>query len=113
MGEPIDVLVRPVYVWRLRDERDSITQRLLEPENIDDRFEMLDRVDEMIRGMPVRRPPVADRLDVSRSLKATSGSMSARWPAPATRRWTRIPRAVKRYWPPASERAINAHPGRS
>jgi CDP-glycerol glycerophosphotransferase len=45
----IEVLSKPVYVWRMRDERDSITQRLLERRNIDDRFEMLETISVMIR----------------------------------------------------------------
>ncbi len=46
----IDVVAKPVYVWRLRDEGDSITQRLMEPENITDRFEMLDQIRDLIAG---------------------------------------------------------------
>ncbi len=48
-AQGIDIVSAPVYVWRLRDEGDSITQRLLEATNVDDRFEMLDHVETMIR----------------------------------------------------------------
>jgi CDP-glycerol glycerophosphotransferase len=46
----IDVLSTPVYVWRLRDEGDSITQRLLEPRNIDDRMEMIGEIRSLIHA---------------------------------------------------------------
>lgn len=40
----VDVLARPVYVWRMREDGASITQRLLEPQNIADRMEMADAI---------------------------------------------------------------------
>jgi CDP-glycerol glycerophosphotransferase len=47
-ADAIDILSRTVYVWRRRDEQDSITQRLLEPRNINDRLEAVDAIDAMI-----------------------------------------------------------------
>lgn len=49
----IDIISQYVYIWRVRDEGDSITQRLLEPNNIDDRFEMIGKIyaDICARGM--------------------------------------------------------------
>ena len=45
----VDVLARPVYVWRKRDDGTSITQRLLEPQNIADRMEMADAIAAVLR----------------------------------------------------------------
>ena len=42
--DAVDVLSRPVYVWRMRESGTSITQRLLEPQNIADRMEMADAI---------------------------------------------------------------------
>jgi CDP-glycerol glycerophosphotransferase len=45
----VDVLARPVYVWRMREDGTSITQRLLEPQNIADRMEMADAIAALLR----------------------------------------------------------------
>jgi CDP-glycerol glycerophosphotransferase len=103
-AKSIDVLPRAVYVWRLRDERDSITQRLLEPVNIRDRFEMIDTVESLLRDNQVGEV-VADRL----TLKILEGDL---WiyvrdlAAAAEETVGLIQRVVKHYWPNASDRAI-------
>ena len=100
----IDVLARPVYVWRLRDEGDSITQRLLEPNNIGDRFEMIDEVDELIRVNGIG-DVVADRL----RLKILEGDLwiyVREMSGAGEQTVDLIQRIVQRYWPRASEHAI-------
>ena len=49
----VDVLAHPVYVWRVRNEGDSLTQQLLDPRNISDRLEALAGVETLIgeRGL--------------------------------------------------------------
>lgn len=103
-AKSIDVLPRAVYVWRLRDERDSITQRLLEPVNIRDRFEMIDTVESLIRENHVG-DVVADRL----TLKILEGDLwiYVRDLGAATEEAVDlVQRVVKHYWPNASDRAI-------
>lgn len=53
----VDVLARPVYVWRMRDDGTSITQRLLEPQNIADRMEMANAI-----AAELTEHPDVDRL---------------------------------------------------
>jgi hypothetical protein len=44
----VDVLARPVYLWRMREGGDSITQRLLEPQNIADRMQMAEEIADLL-----------------------------------------------------------------
>ncbi len=107
-AKSIDVLSRPVYVWRLRDEGDSITQRLHEARNIGDRFEMIDKVDALIRANHVA-PAVADRL-ILKILEGDLWIYVREMDGADEQTIERIEQVVKRYWPNASDRAISLIP---
>ncbi len=97
----VDVLPRTVYVWRRRDEKNSITQRILEPRNVCDRFEMIDEVDDLIRRHSLT-PAVAERF----RLKILEGDLwiYVRELAGAPEETLeRLRRAVDRYWTSAPE----------
>ena len=104
----IDVVAAPVYVWRLRDEGGSITQRLLEPENIDDRFEMVDRVDEMIRSNGLQ-DALGDRLSM-KILEVDLWVYVREMHDMPQETIDRVQRVVRRYWPVASESVKAAIP---
>jgi CDP-glycerol glycerophosphotransferase len=97
----IDVLSRHVYVWRLRDEGNSITQRLHEPRNIGDRFEMIDTIRAMIASSGLEDPLGARLTDkilegdlwlYIREMRGAGPEMIKIYES-----------AAKRYWRPAPE----------
>ncbi|RZI96066.1 MAG: glycosyltransferase family 2 protein [Microbacterium sp.] len=48
LASGIDVIAEHVYVWRLRDEGDSISQRRIETSNLADKLEMIATVDRLL-----------------------------------------------------------------
>lgn len=99
----IEVLAMPVYVWRLRDEGGSITQRLLETRNIDDRFEMLETISALIRERGLQ-----DSLGETLSDKILEGDLwiYVREMAGADDEVIdRITAGVHKFWVPASQRS--------
>lgn len=96
----IDVIAAPVYVWRQRDEGGSITQRLLEPENISDRFEMIDRVDMMIRDNGLQ-DALGDRLSL-KILEVDLWVYVREMSDAGAETIDRIQQVAKHYWPATS-----------
>ncbi|KQP27316.1 hypothetical protein ASF38_06085 [Aeromicrobium sp. Leaf272] len=50
LASGVDVVAEHVYVWRMRDEGDSISQRRIETSNLADKLEMIATVDGLLRA---------------------------------------------------------------
>jgi CDP-glycerol glycerophosphotransferase len=107
-AKTIDVITAPVYVWRQRDEGGSITQRLLEPENITDRFEMIDRVDAMIRDNGLE-DALGDQLS-TKILEVDLWVYVRDMVGAPPETIDRIQQVAKHYWPATSARVKSLIP---